>query len=879
MVTMTSAYALAGPAGAAHAEMSPVTARPASVFHDSFGVGIHSMYPDTSYGDLDRLVRLVDELGVKHVREGIVLNREGDAYPTLQRLSARGVKAMLLFGREGEAGMGTVQQQLAVLRGPLAGTFDAFEGPNETDCSGDPAWLERLHSRMQELRSALEADPELSRVPLAAPSFCTYEGQTAFADLPGVGDLVDLGTTHDYAGGSAPERGVANAQSLAARISGTKPVIASEFGFHNATASQDPWQRGISEQAAATYAVRQFLEHFRLGMPRSYLYELLDEKPEAARTDMEQHWGLVRVDGTPKPAYHALRALLDVVDDGAPSGEQAQLAYQLVGAPSDVRQVLLSRKDGSFDLVLWRAASVYEHGTGQDVAVPDVPVTVQLGQGAAVQAFRPVSGSAAGTALGSGTSFQVRLAGDPVVLRVSSDSPAAVTTAPPASSATPDAAPAPAVRPGTYGDVVAASGAVAHYRFDAGDPLRSALLDGQALRLGTGSASPTTTVGAVTGDATGALVQQAGGTTLVAPLLETLDRWTLESWVRYDGGSASSTWFAAPGTSWAGQLRLYQPGAAPGPALSAYGGAATPGAAGAEIFADADADTWHHVALTNDGQSSVLYVDGAEQARAASVSTPLRSLAVGAPYGGAWSGALDEVAVYPHALDAARLQQHHAAGRGQLPFMPVPVAAPRTSTDPAAMPATALSLAASQPRVLSGAPVALRGSLTTATGGPLAGQVVELLARTSGTATAVPVARTTTDPSGGYAFSRALTVNTDFSTRYGGSTTAAPATSAVVRVLCRVRVSAAASAAQVAVGRSAFVRGRVAVAPAGARVALERRTNGVWRSVAVTTVGADGSYAFALRPGSRAVLVLRVTRPTDALRLGASSPAVALRVV
>ena len=47
------------------------------------------------------------------------------------------------------------------------------------------------------------------------------------------------------------------------------------------------------------------IEHFRAGIPRTYAYELIDEKPDAALTDPEQHFGLLRNDFSEKPAFTA----------------------------------------------------------------------------------------------------------------------------------------------------------------------------------------------------------------------------------------------------------------------------------------------------------------------------------------------------------------------------------------------------------------------------------------------------------------------------------------------------------------------------------------------------------------------------------------------
>jgi hypothetical protein len=46
-------------------------------------------------------------------------------------------------------------------------------------------------------------------------------------------------------------------------------------------------------------------------------------------------------------------------------------------------------------------------------------------------------------------------------------------------------------------------------------------------------------------------------------------------------------------------------------------------------------------------------------------------------------------------------------------------------------------------------------------------------------------------------------------------------------------------------------------------VYLQRQLGGVWRTVAAARLSATSAYAFRIRPGVRATLVLRVYKPAD----------------
>ena len=58
-----------------------------------------------------------------------------------------------------------------------------------------------------------------------------------------------------------------------------KPIVFTESGYHNAI-NENTDQPGVSETTAAKYIPRLFLEDFSRAVPRTYLYELMDEAPD-----------------------------------------------------------------------------------------------------------------------------------------------------------------------------------------------------------------------------------------------------------------------------------------------------------------------------------------------------------------------------------------------------------------------------------------------------------------------------------------------------------------------------------------------------------------------------------------------------------------------
>src|SRR5207253_1111720 len=121
-------------------------------------------------------------------------------------------------------------------------------------------------------------------LPVIGPSLTS---EAAYANLGDLSAFEDAGNMHDYTGGRNPETAGWGARALfvgdygsipynlrvSARASRDRPIIATETGY--ADDLQD--KQGIPDLIAGRYAPRSILEHLRLGVPRTFLYELVDE--------------------------------------------------------------------------------------------------------------------------------------------------------------------------------------------------------------------------------------------------------------------------------------------------------------------------------------------------------------------------------------------------------------------------------------------------------------------------------------------------------------------------------------------------------------------------------------------------------------------------
>lgn len=403
-ILLSAASALLPPAAAAE----PV--RPADEFVDSIGVNVHMTYGDTAYRDRDRLIDALSAAGIRHVRDG--LSHDTDyAYASFNRMAGLGIRTTFIMGDPSERG-DTLDQLLFELRNKLTRAAEAVEGPNEYDHSGDPSWADNLRAYQGRLHAAIKDDPRLAHLPVLAPSLITWQSHAALGPI----GSIDLGNKHPYAGGDMPEAGIENELSVAARVAGARPVVATEAGYHNAIATGDG-HRPASEDAAATYIPRMFLEHFRRGIPRTFAYELIDEWPDPERRHQESNFGLLRNDYSEKPAFRRLASLIAVLADPGPAHPVTPLDVAIDG-PADLRRVALQKRDGTHFLVLWRAVRVWDPVARRAMHAPDATVSLDLGTAAASAGLIDPATGATRSAPHAEGRIAIAVGAEPVVVRI-----------------------------------------------------------------------------------------------------------------------------------------------------------------------------------------------------------------------------------------------------------------------------------------------------------------------------------------------------------------------------------------------------------------------------------------------------------------------------
>lgn len=368
------------------------SARPAAQFLDAMGVNTHWGYAATPYGSAYQSVlgRLVD-LDLRHVRDGF--------NDRIEDLAEHGIATDVIVNPADGAPEAIKDRIAALNRRHRA--IDAVEGPNEADLTWPKArpptqfagkgFPEGVVAFQHALYAAIKGDPATAAITVIGPSLGrTYNPGGGFPNpfaAGALGDAVDWGNFHPYPFGGNPFSPTFPYGSLAKyyheadfpsvnldeypygfQVYGPpfapKPMAATETGYATYRGSFLERIGGVSETVQAKYVPRLYAEYFRLGVARTYLYELDDENADPASTDRKAHFGLLRHDLSPKPAYIALRSLTRLLSEAdAASRSQAplrQLRFILraefppgYSRLRDIHHLLLQKTDGELLLLLW----------------------------------------------------------------------------------------------------------------------------------------------------------------------------------------------------------------------------------------------------------------------------------------------------------------------------------------------------------------------------------------------------------------------------------------------------------------------------------------------------------------------------------------------
>lgn len=353
----------------------------------SVGVNVHLSFSDTWYTrHFDQVLASLAALHIRHVRDGVAApGQDAENFNRHhQALAAAGIGADFITAR------GESESYLEGYR-LHAGDLEFLEAPNEPDANGARDWAGWTRSYLRMLAAAARS-PAYKGVPLIGPSLVNAnwrQSGNSYAQLGPIGPLIQFGNLHNYPGGRNPGTAgwstggygsIGYAIRTAHKAWPGVPLITTETGYR----TDLPAEQAVPESVEARYLPRLVLEQFLHGIRRTYLYELADDQFSGGS------FGLLHSDGTTKPAFKTLQALMNELSDSEPL-RPGRAAFSLRADTGAVHRLLAEKHPGIWTLFVWLEVPSYDPDTRQALPVAPVPAAVHLGPGCSITGMERIS--------------------------------------------------------------------------------------------------------------------------------------------------------------------------------------------------------------------------------------------------------------------------------------------------------------------------------------------------------------------------------------------------------------------------------------------------------------------------------------------------------
>ena len=390
-------------------------------FLDSIGVVTHVEYVDIAWSNWDAIPEMLDYIGVKHVREAAPHDW---TQPVLERLAEDGIKFNLGV-RGPHLDLRESFGAIAALEAAQPGSVAFIEGPNELNLfdyvyrgrkvQSDQLRVARdIHEEMQRLAGQNDG---LSDVPIIGFSLGGAGPWKAAAQIGRFSHLTDYSNWHTYFGAEQPRRVARETRDWAQTLN-DDPVIFTEAGYHNALGLA--WE-GVDEATEAKLTLNMLLDNFQLGVRKTFIYSLMNDRLEPDPHYQEDNFGLFDGDGTPQPVAHALHNLNAILRDGddyTATFETSELELALEDLPADGHHILMQKSDGAFALVVWAEPDIWNDAADRPIEVPEQRVTVEFPERMDVAFLDPLEGVAPLHEASSVLSYDFAVSAHPVVIKI-----------------------------------------------------------------------------------------------------------------------------------------------------------------------------------------------------------------------------------------------------------------------------------------------------------------------------------------------------------------------------------------------------------------------------------------------------------------------------
>jgi hypothetical protein len=344
------------------------------------GVNTHMIYNDGAYAKVDNVIQDLRFLGISYIRDVLP---GSDSVPALvgrdalRRIIYDHVKLNILFPSGWDA---KSVSWLRSLEAGVPGAIASIEGYNEInnfpvkyEGQTGPAAAKR---GQEALYTTIKSDAVLGHVPVVDMTGFEMIRDSSFsygATLTGFADVMNI---HAYSqNGAQPRYWINPARpELYKNIGAELPKVLTEFGY--SSRPEIGWGFiGVDERTQAKGILNGIFDAARSGYDRLYIYELLDEKPDADMKELEFHFGLFTFSNDPKLAAKAIRNLTSILADANNPGPEAtngsspdtsiSVGVDVPDPDNPVYSLVLTKRNGARLLAVWREPPFWDRANGR----------------------------------------------------------------------------------------------------------------------------------------------------------------------------------------------------------------------------------------------------------------------------------------------------------------------------------------------------------------------------------------------------------------------------------------------------------------------------------------------------------------------------------
>ncbi|WP_074655561.1 hypothetical protein [Terriglobus roseus] len=340
--------------------------------HLDFGNTGYGMYPDMT-------TSLLKKSGIRYYRTGITAWNQAAVNSIFKNLGTAGIRGLYVIKSS------DLTPQLPGLL-TATGNVAGIEYQNEPDNDNNPSWISQTRTFGPQLFTSMHN--LMPSVPVIGPALVYDTSASALGVVP-----MDNNNLHsymynyppdiDYPPASTPSMnagagpctrnaasewvcfpGLKYAMATASVDAPGKPFWITETGY---TTSGDSSSVPVQYQAA--YFTRQVLWAVQNGVSKVFFYELLDESVSGT-------YGIVTAAMQPKPGFTALSSVINLMADKNANFSPSSLNYLVSGGDRFIQHGLYEKSDGTFYLVLWQSAAMWDGSKDITPAAESVSVSV-----------------------------------------------------------------------------------------------------------------------------------------------------------------------------------------------------------------------------------------------------------------------------------------------------------------------------------------------------------------------------------------------------------------------------------------------------------------------------------------------------------------------